>query len=98
MTLSEFKTSLTNPLPPDEVHFLLEALWYDAQGDWQTAHKLAQTDSSIEAAWVHAFLHRKEGDLTNARYWYAQANKSLPDASLEYEWDEIARHLIASIQ
>lgn len=75
-------------LPP-----LLAALWWDARGDWEKAHGLAQSVGSAEGAWVHAYLHRKEGDLTNADYWYRRAGRSRPAASLGAEWAEIARGL-----
>ena len=74
----------------------LLALWHDAKGDWEQAHKLAQQDSSREGAWVHAYLHRKEGDMSNAAYWYARtAGKSLCQMPLDDEWEEIVNELSA---
>jgi hypothetical protein len=74
---------------------LLQALWFDATGNWEKAHQLAQENHSPLGSWIHAYLHRKEGDLSNARYWYHKAGRYLPDLSLETEWEEIARELIA---
>ena len=78
---------------------LVEALWHDARGDWDQAHEIAQSIDDREGAWVHAYLHRKEGDLSNAGYWYLRAGRqgsdaSLPDVSLEAEWKEIAEALL----
>jgi hypothetical protein len=94
VTLKEFKSSLTGGQPPEGSAVLLVALWYDAKGDWQKAHGLAQEVNSSDGSWVHAYLHRKEGDLSNAGYWYRHARKSLPDNSLEMEWDEIVAALL----
>ena len=94
ITLAEFKASLNQPTPPAEVSLLLQALWHEAKGDWDAAHKIAQNDDSQEAAWVHAYLHRKEGDLSNAQYWYRRASKTKPDLTLEDEWTQIANELL----
>jgi hypothetical protein len=72
---------------------LLAALWWDARGDWARAHELAQSVDTAEGAWVHAYLHRKEGDLPNADYWYRRAGKRRPVAPLAQEWAEIAAAL-----
>jgi hypothetical protein len=72
----------------------IEALWWAARGDWHRAHELAQAGEGGTADWVHAYLHRVEGDLANARYWYARAGKPVSNAPLEAEWDEIARALL----
>jgi hypothetical protein len=93
MTLEEFQSSRSEPAgltPP------LRALWHDGQGDWGAAHRIAQEDDSRDAAWVHAYLHRKEGDISNARYWYAQAEKTAHSGSLKEEWQEIVRNLLSS--
>lgn len=81
-------------IPPSKVNKLCEALWYDAKGDWDTAHQIAQSIRSHYGSWVHAYLHRKEGDLTNAAYWYYQAGKKMPKKSLEEEWNEIAKEAV----
>lgn len=75
-------------LPP-----LLAALWHDARGDWARAHELAQSVDTADGAWVHAYLHRKEGDLPNADYWYRRAGRRRPAGTLPEEWAEIARAL-----
>ena len=75
-------------LPP-----LLAALWWDAQGDWARAHELAQSVETPEGAWVHAYLHRKEGDLANADYWYRRARRARPGTPLDDEWADIAAAL-----
>jgi hypothetical protein len=75
-------------LPP-----LLAALWWDARGDWHNAHALAQSVDTAEGAWVHAYLHRKEGDLSNADYWYRRAGRQRPSVSLDAEWAQLARAL-----
>jgi hypothetical protein len=72
---------------------LLAALWRDARGDWDRAHELAQSVETAEGAWVHAYLHRKEGDLANADYWYRRAGRTRPATTLDQEWAEIAAAL-----
>jgi len=93
MTLEQFKASLAQATPPDLSPPLL-GLWYDAQGDWHRAHQTVQNDISIEGAWVHAYLHRKEGDISNAHYWYRRAGKTPYTGSLETEWEHIVRELL----
>ena len=75
MTLEEFRQSTTNDEPPTNLTFALAGLWWDAKGDWTRAHESAQQDESPAGSWVHAYLHRKEGDASNAGYWYRRANK-----------------------
>jgi hypothetical protein len=72
----------------------LAALWWDARGDWDKAHEAAQADSGAEAAWVHGYLHRKEGDLANADYWYRRAGRKRPSVALEDEWRMVAAALL----
>jgi hypothetical protein len=91
MTVSEFKSSLDKQQPPP-VAVLLQALWHDARGDWENAHNIAQDITSKEGSWIHAYLHRKEGDQFNAQYWYNRANRTMPAYSLEKEWEEIVKH------
>jgi hypothetical protein len=95
MTLIEFKKTLNNPAPP-AVSALLQALWYDAKGDWEKAHAVAQDVNTKDGSWIHAYLHRKEGDQFNAQYWYDRVNRSMPTASLEEEWNAIAEDLLNS--
>lgn len=81
---------------PADLSPALTALWHDARGDWDSAHQAAQGDPSQEAAWAHAYLHRKEGDLSNAAYWYRRAGRDPVDSKLsfEQEWQEIASSLL----
>jgi hypothetical protein len=82
--------------PPEGLSGALQALWHDARGDWEGAHECAQKDASAAGAWVHAYLHRKEGDLGNASYWYSRSGHAPPPpaVSLESEWAAIARALL----
>ena len=75
MTPSDFKNSLSADMPPADLTPALQALWWAGKGDWDKAHKIVMDDESGDGAWVHAYLHRVEGDLPNARYWYGQAKR-----------------------
>ena len=74
----------------------LAALWWDGKGNWENAHDSAQQDEGPAGSWVHAYLHRKEGDASNAEYWYARAGKTPAQGSLEQEWQEITSSLLES--
>jgi hypothetical protein len=92
MTLSEFETSLRRKTPPPSLPPALQALWWDAKGDWKAAHECAQADEGDSSCdWVHAYLHRKEGDASNARYWYRRAGKPAAATGLPEEWRAIAK-------
>jgi hypothetical protein len=93
MTFQEFRTS--SVLPP-ETPAALRALWLDARGDWEGAHTLAQEAGSRDGSWVHAYLHRKEGDEMNAGYWYARAGRPAAQGDLTAEWESIARALLSA--
>ena len=93
MTLDEFRATLGQPTHP-ELPGSLAALWHDAKGDWEAAHRIAQGIDTRDAAWVHAYLHRKEGDLSNARYWYGRANKPIASDVLGAEWKRIVTELL----
>jgi hypothetical protein len=95
MSKSLFHESLTHPEPPAHFSVLLKSLWYDKKGDWKKAHDLVDSLPGAEAAWVHAYLHRKEGDSWNADYWYARAKKVRPTRTLEEEWEELVNHFTA---
>ena len=95
MTPQSFHTSLEGDRPPPELDAALQALWWARKGDWEKAHKLVMAESSREASWVHAYLHRVEGDLPNARYWYYQAGQAAADSALEVEWRMITETLLA---
>jgi hypothetical protein len=94
MTLQELRNSLQSDDPPEHLSFALYGLWWDAKGDWTRAHESAQQDEGPSGAWVHAYLHRKEGDNSNAEYWYRRASKTPSRASLEQEWAEIVEALL----
>ena len=93
MTLDEFRATLSRAHPPD-VPPLLRALWHDAKGDWERAHTIAQDIDDASAAWVHAYLHRKEGDPGNAAYWYRHARQPVATDSLDAEWSRIVTALL----
>lgn len=95
MTLQEFRESLFRDEPPRRLGFALAGLWWDAKGNWQRAHESAQQDEGPAGAWVHAYLHRKEGDSANARYWYKRADKAPATSTPEEEWLQIAESLLA---
>jgi hypothetical protein len=95
MTFEAFRASLSAATPPPGLPASLVALWHDARGDWETAHQVAQDVEDEAGAWVHAYLHRKEGDLGNAAYWYRRAQKPRTAVALDQEWEEIARTLLA---
>jgi hypothetical protein len=89
MTFQDFINTLHQSSPPSEISPLLKALWFDARGEWDKAHDVAQEVNTPDGSWIHAYLHRKEGDRSNAQYWYHRANKKLPVYSLEQEWEEL---------
>jgi hypothetical protein len=93
MTLEELRASLHQPQPPAALPPLLAALWWEAKGDWNQAHEIAQAEESTDAAWVHAYLHRKEGDDGNAGYWYRQARQPICKLALDAEWEQIVSAL-----
>jgi hypothetical protein len=94
MDSKSFKRSLSATVPPAGLSHALEALWWAEKGDWHKAHECAQAQEDATGAWVHGCLHREEGDLANAGYWYARAGKPVPDGPLAVERDEIARALL----
>jgi len=94
MTLDDFRQTLQRDEPPGELSIALTGLWWDGKGDWKQAHESAQQDEGPAGAWVHAYLHRKEGDSSNAAYWYRRAQKPICQSSLKQEWLEIAGSLL----
>jgi hypothetical protein len=87
MTFSEFNQTLTENNPPPTISEILEALWHDAKGNWESAHDIAQSQEGVQAYdRLHAYLHRKEGDNWNANYWYRRAKTIVPDLNLAEEW------------
>ena len=98
MSFDELQRSIaSDPAPPSGLSLAVQALWHDARGDWEAAHGCAQDDHSRDGSWVHAYLHRKEGDDGNAGYWYSRAGRRGPakDTTLDAEWGAIARALIS---
>jgi hypothetical protein len=95
ISLEQFEATLDGAAPPDELDPLQRALWHEAKGDWALAHELAQAVDDPDGAWVHAFLHRVEGDLANASYWYRRAGRPVCELPLREEWREVARVLLA---
>lgn len=94
MTIDELRASLSLPSPPPGCPLAVVALWHDAKGDWDAAHRVAQDVDDASGAWVHAYLHRKEGDEGNAAYWYRRAGQPIARGSLDAEWTRIATALL----
>ena len=94
MTLAEFKRTFTNTKPAG-IAPALAALWWAHKGDWRRAHAIVMDAGGPDAAWVHAYLHRVEGDLPNARYWYRQAGRAAAAGPLDAEWEAIAAALLS---
>lgn len=94
MSIETFISSLQRSEPPEGTSILLQALWYDAKQDWEAAHNIAQEIETLNGSWIHAYLHRKEGDNGNAAYWYRRAGKPMPDIAMEEEWRQIATELL----
>jgi hypothetical protein len=92
--LAEFRATLDTNTPP-AVSSALVALWHDAKGDWARAHEVAQDEDDATGAWVHAYLHRKEGDEGNAAYWYRKAGKPVERGPLDAEWTQIVTALLS---
>jgi hypothetical protein len=96
MTIEEFKTTLQATTPENSWNSLLRALWYDKKGSWEEAHNIAQDVHTKDGSWIHAYLHRKEGDNGNAGYWYHRAGKKMPTNSLDDEWTQLVKHFLAA--
>lgn len=95
MDLNEFLTSINQDKVPANISQHLESLWWDAKGDWDKAHHLAdRVISDSEGDWIHAYLHRKEGDAFNAGYWYNRAGKPKFKGSLEEEWKQLVHYFL----
>lgn len=94
MTFIEFKSSLSESVAPQGLSVELESLWYDGKGDWNQSHEVIQDINSKNAAWIHAYLHRKEGDVGNAQYWYSRAGKMMPKVGLEEEWKLLVENFL----
>jgi hypothetical protein len=94
--MADFRTSLSGATPAPQFDAPVAALWWAAKGNWDQAHRIVQDEATAGAAWVHAYLHRVEGDLGNAGYWYRRALKPPATGSLESEWEHIASELLGS--
>jgi len=88
------RSALADTAPPAALGPPLRALWWAARGAWDEAHRVVQAEEGADAAWVHAWLHRQEGDLANADYWYGRAGRRRPDQPLDAEWGSIAAALL----
>jgi len=96
MNLHDFISSTSQLHPPEEISVYLTSLWHDAKGNWEKAHDVIQELEDKTASWIHAYLHRKEGDLWNADYWYSKAGRKRPNVSLEEEWKDISASVISN--
>jgi hypothetical protein len=96
MTLAEFKRTLTKTKPPTSTAPALAALWWAHKGEWQRAHQIVMDAGGAGAAWVHAYLHRVEGDLPNARYWYRLAGRDAASGPVDAEWEAIVAALLSN--
>jgi hypothetical protein len=97
LSAEAFRASLSAPVPPDDLDLALSALWWAGKGDWDRAHGCAQQrEGDPRCDQVHAYLHRREGDVANARYWYRRAGQSMPEVPLEQEWEALAARLLSA--
>lgn len=94
MDIAEFRESLKHASPPKGFTAALESLWWDGKGDWAKAHEYAQGDEGPDGSWVHAYLHRKQGDLSNAKYWYRRADRAAAYGDYSHEWEAIVTWLL----
>lgn len=96
MDLAGFKTSLKASTPPKDLSPELHSLWLDGRGKWEDAHNVAQDINNRNGSRIHAYLHRKEGDLSNARYWYARSGLEMPTLSIDGEWEQLVESYLSS--
>lgn len=95
MNFTEFMTCLDSANPPDVMPETLMSLWWDKKGQWDRAHSIAQDIPTVQGSAVHAYLHREEGVLWNADYWYRRAGRKRPEISLEQEWEQLVQEMLA---
>jgi hypothetical protein len=95
MTLEEYIKSIEADRPPSGISETLRSLWWDKKGDWDRAHSIAQDIPSVQGSAVHAYLHREEGVLWNADYWYTRAGRTRPDVALDIEWQQLVEEMLA---
>jgi hypothetical protein len=94
-TPAEFRSSLSLPQPPALLSDYEKALWWAGKGDWEKAHGIVQEMHDRSSSLIHAFLHRQEGDISNAQYWYAKADSIMPRISLEQEWENLVADFLS---
>jgi hypothetical protein len=87
--LASFKESMKDKEPSAQLSPYAKALWYAGKGDWNMAHEIVQDLPDKAASLIHAFLHRQEGDISNAKYWYSMAGSKMPEFSLDQEWEKL---------
>jgi hypothetical protein len=97
MDLAQFRATVAQAAPPEGLSLALQTLWWDAKGDWNHAHTCAQKDDGETGSAVHAYLHRKEGDLQNAEYWYRRAGKPVATSALDDEWAAMVTLLLSRV-
>ena len=97
MSPADFKASLSGAAPAPDLAAPLAALWWAGKGNWDQAHKIVQDEDDATSAWIHAYLHRVEGDLGNAGYWYRQAGKPVATGALETEWQRMVSALLGPV-
>ena len=95
MTFDDFLQSVQDARPPDDLPDTLTSLWWDKKGDWDKAHFIAQNIATLQGSAVHAYLHREEGVMWNADYWYGRARRRRPDMPLEDEWRALVDEMMA---
>ena len=95
MTFEEYIKSIEAERPPSGISDTLRSLWWDKKGDWDRAHSIAQDIPSVQGSAVHAYLHREEGVLWNADYWYTRAGRTRPDVALDIEWQQLVDEMLA---
>jgi hypothetical protein len=93
MTYAQFRETLSLENPPENISPYLKSLWFDNKNDWEKAHTIIQDIEDNTASWIHAYLHRKEGDNGNADYWYRRAGRKRPGTTLKEEWEDIVTEL-----
>ena len=94
MTVDEFTKSVAAEWPPPQLPATLTSLWWDKKGDWDKAHAIAQEIPTVQGSAVHAYLHREEGVIWNADYWYNRAGRERPDIPLETEWRQLVAEML----
>jgi len=97
VNITSFQASMNDDVPPAALSAPLQALWWDAKGDWKRAHDLVDELENPEGMAVHAYLHRKEGEQWNADYWYRLAGRSFHRSRLADEWTALVEGLIEKI-